>query len=40
MIGNALVMIRSKMFHLIFDIPEYKFEYRGKVGEIVKLNVF
>ncbi len=30
--GNALVMIGSKRLHVIFEIPEYKFEYMGKAG--------
>lgn len=28
--GNALVMIGSKRPHIVFEIPEYKFEYTGK----------
>lgn len=30
--GNALVMIGSKRLHVVFEIPEYKFEYMGKAG--------
>lgn len=30
--GNALVMIGSKRLHVIFEIPEYKFEYMGTAG--------
>lgn len=30
--GNALVMIGSKRLHVMFEIPEYKFEYIGKAG--------
>lgn len=30
--GNALVMIGSKRLHVVFEIPEYKFEYMGKGG--------
>ena len=30
--GNALLMIGSKRLHVVFEIPEYKFEYMGKAG--------
>ncbi|WP_347460401.1 type IV secretory system conjugative DNA transfer family protein [Clostridium sp. DMHC 10] len=30
--GNALFMIGSKRLHVVFEIPEYKFEYMGKAG--------
>lgn len=30
--GNALVMIGSKRLHVVFEIPEYKFQYMGKAG--------
>lgn len=30
--GNALIMIGSKRLHVVFEIPEYKFEYMGKAG--------
>ncbi len=30
--GNALVMIGSKRLHVIFEIPEYKFEFMGTAG--------
>lgn len=30
--GNALLMIGSKRLHVVFEIPECKFEYMGKTG--------
>lgn len=30
--GNALLMIGSKRLHVVFEIPEYKFDYMGKAG--------
>ena len=30
--GNALLMIGSKRLHVVFEIPEYKFEYMGTAG--------
>lgn len=30
--GNALLMIGSKRLHVVFEIPEYKFDYMGTAG--------